>query len=209
VTKILQQRVHLASGRACRSVTGRFYLEARYYNSDPTTRTAPPFVGSQALGLAGGDAATIRLMWIGPDGVRRLAQARELLREIREPSRPITAIAREVGVSPFHFIRQFEAIFGETPHQYRIRARLERAKLLLARGDCSVTDACMAVGFSSLGSFSAAFSQRIGEPPSRYQRRVRSQIVVPGRRRQVLFPGCLSLMASLPAGTQFSRSRHG
>jgi AraC-like DNA-binding protein len=84
-------------------------------------------------------------MWIRPDGVRRLSQARDRLREIREPSRPVAAIAREVGVSPFHFIRQFEALFGETPHQYRIRARLELAKVLLARGDCSVTETCMVV----------------------------------------------------------------
>ena len=63
-------------------------------------------------------------------------------------------VAREAAISPFHFIRQFEAVFGVTPHQYRIGRRIERAKHLLAAGQHSVTDVCMEVGFSSLGSFS-------------------------------------------------------
>src|SRR5262245_19518894 len=55
------------------------------------------------------------------DSFRRLCLARDLLREVREPSPSIAAVARDVGISPFHFIRQFEALFGQTPHQYRIQ----------------------------------------------------------------------------------------
>jgi len=131
--------------------------------------------------------------------LRRLCQARDLLAE-DDANRSIADVARAVAISPFHFIRQFEAVFGVTPHQYRIRARLERAKLLLARGQHSVTDVCLEVGFSSLGSFSSLFARRIGASPSAYQRRARALVQVPGTFPVALFPGCLSLLAHLPAG---------
>ncbi|HWZ99784.1 MAG TPA: AraC family transcriptional regulator [Candidatus Dormibacteraeota bacterium] len=87
----------------------------------------------------------------------RLCRARRMLVELEAEPRTIREIAREAGISPFHFIRQFEALFGITPHQARIRARLERAKLLLAYGEQSVTEICLEVGMSSLGSFSDLF----------------------------------------------------
>ena len=99
-------------------------------------------------------------------------------------------------MSPFHFIRQFSALFGDTPHQFRIQARLDRAKELLALGNDSVTDICLDVGFSSLGSFSDLFARRVGMPPSAYRRRARSMVVVPGVVPQELFPGCLTLMGA-------------
>lgn len=102
-------------------------------------------------------------------------------------------------MSPFHFSRQFEAIFGATPHQLRIQARLDAAKRLLALGQHSVTDVCMEVGFSSLGSFSALFARRVGESPSAYQRRMRTCVTVAGALPAELTPGCLTLMARLPA----------
>jgi len=131
-----------------------------------------------------------------------------MLREIPEDPQSVAAIARAVGISSFHFIRQFEAVFGLTPHQYRIHARLEQARHLLAAGDQSVTDVCMEVGFSSLGSFSALFKQRLGATPSGYQRRRRAMVQVPGRVPPDLVPGCLSLLWSVPAAAapQFSRS---
>jgi len=86
-------------------------------------------------------------------------------------------------------------LFGETPHQFRIQARLDHAKQLLALSDYSVTDVCMEVGFSSLGSFSALFARRFGSPPSVYRRRVRPLAAVPGEWPKELGPGCLSLMA--------------
>jgi AraC-like DNA-binding protein len=137
-------------------------------------------------------------MLLRHEGFRRLCRARDLLRESREPSPTIEQLAREVRISPFHFIRQFEAVFGETPHQFRIGSRIELAKELLARGEHSVTDVCMEVGFSSLGSFSALFARRVGETPSAYRRRIRPLVSVPGRGHVQLTPGCLSLMGMLP-----------
>src|SRR5262245_17247625 len=128
-------------------------------------------------------------MLLRHEGFRRLCRARELLRDVSEESLSTAAIARAVGISPFHFIRQFEALFGVTPHQFRIQARIDLAKQLLAEGERSVTEICMEVGFSSLGSFSALFTRRVGESPSAYQRRVQPE---------ALTPGCLTLMARLP-----------
>ena len=127
---------------------------------------------------------------------RSLVRARELLGDA-ELAVPVREVARRVAISPFHFIRLFAAVFGVTPHQFRIASRLELAKRLLAGGEHSVTDVCMEVGFSSLGSFSTLFAQRVGETPSTYRRRVRTLVSVPGRV-SYLTPGCLSLMGMLP-----------
>jgi len=128
-------------------------------------------------------------MLLRHDGFRRLCRARELLAQLDGPQPTIEALARAVRISPAHFIRQFEALFGVTPHQYRIQLRLDRAKHLLAAQRRSVTAICMEVGFSSLGSFSTLFAQRFGEPPSVYRRRIQAADLV---------PGCLTLMAGVP-----------
>jgi len=133
------------------------------------------------------------------DLFRRLCHARDLLGQVSEPSLSIDDIAREIAISPFHFIRQFEAVFGVTPHQFRIQSRLDRAKRLLAVGGHSVTDVCLDVGFSSLGSFSDLFTRRVGVTPSAYRRRMRTFVQVPGTMPPDLTPGCLSLMTGLPA----------
>ncbi len=127
---------------------------------------------------------------------RALTRARALL-EGDDPS-PVASIARAVGMSPFHFIRRFESVYGTTPHQLRIRARLDRAKHLLAL-DRSVTEVCLEVGFSSVGSFSAAFTCRTGESPSAYRRRARPLVQVPATFGHALHPGCFALMTGLPA----------
>ncbi|WP_437959131.1 helix-turn-helix transcriptional regulator [Sorangium sp. So ce119] len=139
-------------------------------------------------------------MLLGHVALRNLCRARDLLSDVRESRLSIEEVAREVAISPYHFIRQFEAVFGATPHQYRIQRRLDLAKQLLAAGHHSVTDVCMEVGFSSLGSFSALFAQRIGMPPSAYRRRARALVQVPGRLPWELVPGCLTLMGRLPPG---------
>jgi AraC-like DNA-binding protein len=126
---------------------------------------------------------------------RSLCQARDTLREIPEERVSIDEVARAAAMSRFHFIRQFQAVFGETPHQFRMQARLDRAKHLLAVTDASVTDICMDVGFSSLGSFSDLFAKRIGLSPSAYRQRVRAMMTVPGVLPESLTPGCLNLMA--------------
>ena len=126
----------------------------------------------------------------------RLCRARDRLREVRDRPLSIDDVAREAALSRFHFIREFEAMFGDTPHQFRMQARLERAKQLLAVSDYSVTDVCMEVGCSSLGSFSDLFTRRVGVAPSAYRRQVRSMISVPGQLPAALVPGCLTLMAA-------------
>ena len=137
-------------------------------------------------------------MVIRPEVFDRLCRARRALSETAEEPPSIAEVAREARISPFHFIRQFDAVFGRTPHQLRIQARLDRARRLLAMGELSVTDVCMEVGFSSLGSFSHLFTRRVGESPSAFRRKARGMIAVPGGLPRDLFPGCLSLMGRLP-----------
>src|SRR5262252_6086437 len=137
-------------------------------------------------------------MLIRPEVFDRLCRARRALAEIPEEPPSVAEVARQARISPFHFIRQFDAVFGSTPHQLRIQARLERARRLLAAGELSVTDVCMEVGFSSLGSFSDLFTRRVGESPSAFRRKARSMVAVPGGLPRELFPGCLTLMGLLP-----------
>ena len=83
----------------------------------------------------------------------------------------IAALARIAYVSKAHFIRTFRATFGETPHRYLQRRRVERAMYLLRTTTDPITDICMAVGFSSLGTFSRTFTEIVGETPTRYRLR--------------------------------------
>jgi len=121
-----------------------------------------------------------------------------MLGDLPEDAPSIRDVATEVALSPFHFIRQFEALFGLTPHQFRIRSRVDRAKELLAHGELSVTAVCMEVGFSSLGSFSDMFSRRVGASPSAYRRKARAFEQVPRRYVRVATPACLEMIAHLP-----------
>ena len=75
-------------------------------------------------------------------------------------------ISAQANLSPYHFLRVHKLAYGETPHEFLTRLRIDRAKTLLARGSHNVTEACFEVGFSSLGSFSALFNQRVGLSPS-------------------------------------------
>jgi AraC-like DNA-binding protein len=83
----------------------------------------------------------------------------------------VPTLARIAHVSEAHFIRTFRATFGETPHRYLQRRRVERAMFLLRTTERSVTDVCMAVGFSSLGTFSRVFREVVGESPTEHRRR--------------------------------------
>ncbi len=118
-----------------------------------------------------------------------LCEARDRICELSPDAPSVQDIATTAGLSTGLFIRQFAALFGETPHQMRIRVRLERAKQLLASGEISVTQACFEVGFSSLGSFSTLFRRKTGMTPSEYRER---------HQGEDLRPGCLTLMGALP-----------
>lgn len=99
-------------------------------------------------------------------------------------------VAAHANLSPYHFLRVYKRAYGETPHEFLTRLRIERAKTLLARGSHNVTEACFEVGFSSLGSFSALFAHRVGLSPSEYRRYARSSISVPDMVRPLFVPSC-------------------
>jgi AraC-like DNA-binding protein len=119
-----------------------------------------------------------------PEELANLAHLRRARdRMDREYARPldVTALARTALMSSAHFSREFRATYGETPYGYLMTRRIERAKALLRRGDISVTEACMEVGCSSLGSFSARFTKLVGETPTAYRARDHSALAgVPG-----------------------------
>jgi AraC-like DNA-binding protein len=100
-----------------------------------------------------------------------LRRARDLMD--REYARPldVPALAQAALMSPAHFSRQFRAAYGETPYSYLMTRRIERAKALLRRGDLTVTEVCLAVGCTSLGSFSSRFSELVGASPNAYRAR--------------------------------------
>jgi transcriptional regulator GlxA family with amidase domain len=110
-----------------------------------------------------------------------LRRARDLMD--REYARPleVAELARAALMSTAHFSRRFRAAYGETPYAYLMTRRIERAKALLRRGDLSVTEVCMEVGCTSLGSFSARFTELAGETPTAYRARDHSALAnVPG-----------------------------
>jgi AraC-like DNA-binding protein len=117
---------------------------------------------------------------------------REFAREL-----DVRALARRAHASPAHFSRSFKSAFGEPPHKYLTRRRIERAQELLRNTDLSVTEVSMGVGFRSLGSFSSAFRDLVGEPPSRYAERWRMKGVPP-------IPGCFTLMHTRPVASSSS-----
>lgn len=105
-----------------------------------------------------------------PATLAHLRRARDLMdRDYAQPL-DVPAMADRALMSPAHFSREFKAAYGETPYGYLVTRRVERAMALLRAGS-SVTEACMAVGFSSLGSFSSRFTQIAGETPSSYRAR--------------------------------------
>ncbi len=103
------------------------------------------------------------------DRNRRLLRARDAMdRDYAKPL-DIPALARIAIVSEAHVIREFRATFGETPHRYLQRRRVERAMFLLRATDRPVTEICLDVGFTSLGTFSRTFRDIVGESPSQYR----------------------------------------
>ena len=100
---------------------------------------------------------------------RRMLRARDAMDRAYAEPLDISALARLAYVSEAHFIRTFRATFGETPHRYLQRRRVERAMFLLRSTDRSVTDICLETGFTSLGTFSRTFREVVGETPSGYR----------------------------------------
>ena len=106
----------------------------------------------------------------------------------------VPALARVAHVSPAHFSRQFRATFGETPHRYLQRRRVERAMELLRETDRSVTEICFDVGFGSLGTFSRTFRAVVGESPTSYRARFAGEGIA------LRVPACFAMAWLRPAG---------
>jgi AraC-like DNA-binding protein len=120
----------------------------------------------------------------------RLFRARSLIDTCYDQPLDLERIAGEASFSRYHFIRLFKQTFDQTPHQYLMRRRIEQAKQLLTAGDLSVTEVCFAVGFQSLGSFSALFHRSVGQPPKIY----RARVLVRGWTPHRFIPACFLMM---------------
>jgi transcriptional regulator GlxA family with amidase domain len=107
---------------------------------------------------------------------RRLLRARDAMDRAYPEVLDVAALATIAVMSEAHFIRSFRAAFGETPHRYLQRRRVERAMYLLRRTDRSVTDVCLDVGFASLGTFSRTFREVVGQAPSEYRDSGRAEV---------------------------------
>ena len=119
---------------------------------------------------------------------RRLLRARDAMDRTYAQPLDIPALAAIACVSEAHFIRSFRATFGETPHRYLQRRRVERAMFLLRETGRSVTEICLDVGFVSLGTFSRTFREIVGETPSDYRR----------GHGPIVAPHCVQLAAMRP-----------
>jgi AraC-like DNA-binding protein len=128
------------------------------------------------------------------DRNRRMLRARDTMDRAFALPLDVPALARAAHVSPAHFSRQFRATFGEPPHRYLQRRRVERAMELLRETDRPVTEICFDVGFGSLGTFSRTFRALVGEPPSAYRRRFSAS----GAELRV--PACWAMVWLRPAG---------
>jgi AraC-like DNA-binding protein len=131
---------------------------------------------------------------VHPQTYKSLTQARDFMRHAYGRPVSLPEISSHANLSPYHFLRVHKLAYGETPHEFLTRLRIEKAKTLLARGSHNVTEACFEVGFSSLGSFSMLFSQRVGLAPSEYRRQVRSSVMVPRAVRPLFVPACFFAM---------------
>src|SRR2546430_716598 len=128
------------------------------------------------------------------DRNRRMLRSRDAMDRAFAQPLDVPALARVAHVSPAHFSRQFRATFGETPHRYLQRRRVERAMELLRETDCSVTEICFDVGFNSLGTVSRTFSGIVRESPSAYRARFS------GVGASLRVPACWAMAWMRPAG---------
>ena len=133
---------------------------------------------------------------------RRLLRARDAMDRAYAEPLDVRAVATVAHISPAHFSRCFRAVFGETPHRYLQRRRVERSMFLLRETDRTVTEICFDVGFTSLGTFSRTFRAIVGETPSAYRL----------GHGPIVAPHCVQLAAMRPqnsAGRTVQRSSFG
>jgi AraC-like DNA-binding protein len=119
---------------------------------------------------------------------RRLLRARDAMDRAYAEPLDVRSVAAIAHISEAHFSRRFRAVFGETPHRYLQRRRVERSMFLLRETDRSITDICLDVGFGSLGTFSRTFREIVGETPSSYR----------AGNGPMVAPNCFQLAATRP-----------
>jgi len=130
---------------------------------------------------------------------RRMLRARDAIDRAYAEPLDIPALAQVAHASEAHFIRTFRATFGETPHRYLQRRRVERAMYMLAETERSVTDICLEVGFTSLGTFSRTFNAIVGDTPSSYREHAEIKWA----------PTCFTMAWSRPSSFGEARSKNG
>ncbi len=128
---------------------------------------------------------------------RHLLRAKDLIDARYAEPLDVAALARAARLSPAHFSREFRRAFGETPHQYLLTRRLERAAALLRSTDRSVTEICFAVGLRSLGSFTTSFGRAYGLSPTAYR------AAHPPAADRVRIPTCMLLAYARPRSSMF------
>jgi AraC-like DNA-binding protein len=116
---------------------------------------------------------------------RHLLRAKDLADRRYADALSVSDMARAAHLSPAHFSREFRRVFGESPHRYLLTRRLERAAALLRTTDWSVADVCMAVGLTSLGSFTTSFGRMFGKTPTAYR------ASVPPAAAWAMVPACV------------------
>ena len=132
---------------------------------------------------------------------RHLLRAKDLMdARYREPL-DVAALARAAHLSPAHFSREFRRAFGESPHQYLLTRRLERAAALLRNTDRSVSDVCLTVGLRSVGSFTTSFGRAFGLSPTAYR------AAFPPAAAHARIPGCILQAYARPQGSGFREDR--
>lgn len=132
-----------------------------------------------------------------PDhNVNPLEQARQFIEDNLDQPLDLDAIARHAHFSPWHFLRRFRQSYAETPHTYLTRLRMARARELLAEGDLSVTDVCLEVGYTSLGSFSTSFRRHVGHSPYNYRARIFQSVAIADSAARYI-PYCFIFMRGI------------
>jgi AraC-like DNA-binding protein len=132
--------------------------------------------------------------------VRHLLRAKDLADGRYFEPITVSDLAGAAGMSRAHFSREFRRAFGESPHQYLLTRRLERAAALLRNTDRTVTEICFAVGLSSLGSFTTTFRRVYGTTPQAYRS------AFPPARRHIRIPGCVAQAYGRPANRTFGEA---
>jgi AraC-like DNA-binding protein len=132
---------------------------------------------------------------------RHLLRAKDLADARYAEPLALADLAAAAGLSKAYFSREFRRTFGESPHQYLLTRRLERAAALLRTTDRSVTEICVAVGLQSLGSFITSFRRMVGMSPAAYR------AAGPPAQSQIRIPSCVARAYGRPLNRTFREAR--